>query len=86
MTQERERFFQAGGSALSQGEAAAKRFRLIHQLAAQNSAPWMCRQLGVARSCLYAWRQRQEAPEKRVAENACLTTEIESVIQDHRGF
>ena len=47
---------------------------------------WLCRQLGVARSGYYAWRQRQEAPGKRAAENARLTAEISAVFQEHRGF
>ncbi len=47
---------------------------------------WLCRQLGVARSGYYAWRQRQEAPGKRAAENARLIAEIEAVFQEHRGF
>jgi hypothetical protein len=47
---------------------------------------WLCRQLGVARSGYYAWRQRQEAPGKRADENARLTAEIAAVFQEHRGF
>ena len=47
---------------------------------------WLCRQLGVARSGYYAWRQRQEAPGKRATENARLTAEIEAVFGEHRGF
>jgi transposase InsO family protein len=47
---------------------------------------WLCRQLGVARSGYYAWRQRQEAPGKRAGENARLTAEISAVFQEHRGF
>ena len=47
---------------------------------------WLCRQLGVARSGYYAWRQRQEAPGKRAAENAVITAEIQAVFQEHRGF
>lgn len=47
---------------------------------------WLCRQLGVARSGFYDWRQRQEAPGKRAAENARLTAEIETVFREHRGF
>ena len=47
---------------------------------------WLCRQLGVTRSGFYAWRQRQEAPGKRAAENARLTAEIEAVFREHRGF
>ncbi len=46
---------------------------------------WLCRQLGVARSGYYAWRQRQEAPGKRATENAWLTAEIEAVFGEHRG-
>jgi len=40
----------------------------------------------VARSGFYAWRQRQEAPGKRAAENAVITAEIEALFQEHRGF
>jgi transposase InsO family protein len=40
----------------------------------------------VARSGFYAWRQRQEAPGKRAAENAVITAEIQAVFQAHRGF
>jgi hypothetical protein len=47
---------------------------------------WLCRQLGVARSGFYAWRQRQEAPGKRAAENAAITAQITAVFQEHRGF
>jgi putative transposase len=47
---------------------------------------WLCRQLGVARSGFYAWRQRQEAPGKRAAENAVITAEIQMVFREHRGF
>ena len=84
--QEGEGFFLAGGSALCQRAAVAERFRLIDQLAAQHSVSWLCRQLGVARSGFYAWRQRQEAPGKRAAENARLAAEIEAVFGEHRGF
>ena len=80
------RIFQAGGSALCERAAAAERFLLIVQLAAQHSVAWLCRQLGVARSGFYAWRQRQEAPGKRATENALLTAEIEALFQVHRGF
>ncbi|NQV11111.1 MAG: IS3 family transposase [Cyanobacteria bacterium] len=47
---------------------------------------WLCRQLGVARSGYYAWRQRQEAPGKRAAENGVNTAEIQAVLREHRGF
>ena len=40
----------------------------------------------MARSGFYAWRQRQEAPGKRAAENVRLTAEIQAVFQEHRGF
>jgi putative transposase len=40
---------------------------------------WLCRQLGVARSGYYAWRQRREAPGKRAAQNALITAEIQEV-------
>ena len=40
----------------------------------------------MARSGYYSWRQRQEAPGKRAAENAVITAEIEAVFREHRGF
>jgi transposase InsO family protein len=40
----------------------------------------------VTRSGYNAWRQRQEAPGKRAAENARLTAEIQAVFRKHRGF
>jgi transposase InsO family protein len=40
----------------------------------------------VTRSGFYAWRQRQEAPGKRAAENALITAEIKVVFWEHRGF
>ena len=79
-------FFQAGGSALCQGAAAAKRSRLIEQLTDQHGVPWVCRQLGVARCGYYAWRQRQQSPGSRAAENAGLSAEIQAVFQHRRGF
>jgi hypothetical protein len=77
---------QAGGSARCQAAAAAVLFRLIAELADRHSVAWLCRQLGVARSGYCAWRQRQEAPGRRAAENARLTAEIETVFREHRGF
>ncbi len=59
---------------------------MIEQLAEQHSVSWLCRQLGVARSGYYAWRQQQEVPGKRAAENARFTAEIQTVFQEHRGF
>nr|WP_255376853.1 IS3 family transposase [Cyanobium sp. NIES-981] len=58
----------------------------MDQLADQHSVAWLSRQLGVARSGFYAWRQRQEAPGKRAAENARFTAEIQTVFGEHRGF
>jgi transposase InsO family protein len=40
----------------------------------------------VARSGYYAWRQRQEAPGERAANNAVISAEIEAVFEEHRGF
>jgi hypothetical protein len=42
--------------------------------------------LDVARSGYYAWRQRQEAPGERAANNAVISAEIEAVFEEHRGF
>ena len=79
-----EEFFQAGGSALCKRAAFAKRFCLIHDLVDRFSVCWLCRQLGVARSGYYAWRQ--ETLGKRAALNAVITTEIQAVFEQHRGF
>jgi putative transposase len=68
------------------GRAFQQTLILIDQLAAHHSVAWLCRQLGVARSGYYTWRQQQEAPGKRADENAQLTAEIEAVFQEQRGF
>lgn len=47
---------------------------------------WLCRQLGVARSGFYAWRQRQHNPGPRAQENAAITAQLQAVFERHRGF
>jgi putative transposase len=47
---------------------------------------WLCRQLGVARSGFYAWRQRQQKPSPRARENAVITAQVQAVFERHRGF
>jgi putative transposase len=47
---------------------------------------WLCKQLGVARSGFYAWRQRQHNPGPRALENAALTAQVQEVFERHRGF
>ncbi len=47
---------------------------------------WLCRQLGVARSGFYAWRQRQHNPGPRAQENAAITAQLKAVFERHRGF
>jgi transposase InsO family protein len=47
---------------------------------------WLCRQLGVARSGFYAWRQRQQNPGPRAQENAAITAQVQTVFDRHRGF
>ena len=47
---------------------------------------WLCRQLGVARSGFYAWRQRQHNPGPRAQENAAITVQLQAVFERHRGF
>jgi transposase InsO family protein len=84
--QEGEGFFQAGGSALCKRAAAAERFCLIKALSGRFSTAWLSRQLGVARSGFYAWRQRQQNPGPRARENAALTAQVQTVFDRHRGF
>ena len=69
-----------------QGAAAAERFRLISRLSDRFSTAWLCRQLGVARSGFYDWRQRQHNPGPRAQENAAITAQIQTVFHRHRGF
>ncbi len=47
---------------------------------------WLCRQLGVARSGFYAWRQRQLNPGPWALENAALMAQVHAVFEQHRGF
>lgn len=47
---------------------------------------WLCKQLGVARSGFYAWRQRQQNPGPRAQENAAITAQVQTVFERHRGF
>jgi putative transposase len=47
---------------------------------------WLCKQLGVARSGFYSWRQRQHNPGRRALENAALTAQVQEVFERHRGF
>jgi len=79
-------FFQAGGSALCQRAASADRFRLIEALSDRFATAWLCRQLGVARSGFYAWRQRQQNPGPRARENPAITAQVQTVFDRHRGF
>ena len=55
-------------------------------LADRFSVAWLCRQLGVARSGFYAWRQRQHNPGPRARENAVLSARVQAVFDRHRGF
>jgi|GEM_PF-5244954 hypothetical protein len=61
-----------------QRAAAAERFRLIEALSDSFSTAWLCRQLAVARSGFYAWRQRQQNPGPRAQQNAAITTEVQA--------
>jgi putative transposase len=47
---------------------------------------WLCKQLGVARSGFYAWRQRQQNPGPRALESAAITAQVQTVFERHRGF
>jgi hypothetical protein len=44
----------------------------------------LCKQLGVARSGFYSWRQRQCNPGPRAQENAALTAQVQEVFERHR--
>ncbi len=59
---------------------------MIISLSDRFSTAWLCRQLGVARSGFYDWRQRQYNPSPRAQENAAITAQIQTVFQRHRGF
>jgi putative transposase len=69
-----------------QGAAAAERFQLIDSLSDRFSTAWLCRQLEVARSGFYDWRQRQHNPGPWAQENAAITSQIQTVFHLHRGF
>jgi transposase InsO family protein len=45
---------------------------------------WLCKQLSVALSGFYAWRQRQQNPSPRVLENAVITAQVQTVFERHR--
>jgi transposase InsO family protein len=66
--------------------AAAERLQLIDSLSDCFSTAWLCRQLGVARSGFYDWRQRQHNPGPWAQENAAITVQIQTVFHRHRGF
>lgn len=59
---------------------------MIEILSDRFSVAWLCRQLGVARSGFYAWRQRQKSPSCRALENVVLTVQVHAVFEQHRGF
>ena len=59
---------------------------MIDSLSDRFSTAWLCRQLGVARSGFYDWRQRQHNPGPRAQENAAITAQIQTVFHRHRGF
>ncbi|MCP9877888.1 IS3 family transposase [Cyanobium sp. A2C-AMD] len=59
---------------------------MIEALSGRFSTAWLCRQLGVARSGFYAWRQRQHNPGPRARENAALTAQVQTAFERHRGF
>ncbi|MCX5946481.1 MAG: IS3 family transposase [Cyanobacteria bacterium] len=59
---------------------------MINTLSDRFPAAWLCRQLGVARSGYYAWRQRQQHPGRRARENTVLTAQLQTVFEPHRGF
>lgn len=64
----------------------ATALQLRPSLRQSSSASWLCRQLAVASSGFYAWRQRQQNPGPRAQQNAAITTEVHAVFDRHRGF
>jgi transposase InsO family protein len=50
------------------------------------SVAWLFRQLGVARSGSYAWRQRQQNPGRRAQGNEAITAQVQAGFDRHRGF
>jgi len=59
---------------------------VIEALSDRFSVAWLCKQLGVARSGFYAWRQRQQNPGLRALESAAITVQVQTVFERHRGF
>jgi len=59
---------------------------LIETLSGRFSVAWLCKQLAVARSGFYAWRQRQQNPGPRAQENEAITAQVQAVFDRHRGF
>jgi transposase InsO family protein len=59
---------------------------LIQALSERFSIAWLCKQLGVARSGFYAWRQRQRNPGPQAQQNAAITAQAQTVFDRHRGF
>jgi len=47
---------------------------------------WLCKQLGLARSGFYAWRQRQQNAGPRAEESVAITAQVQTVFERHRGF
>jgi putative transposase len=47
---------------------------------------WLCKQLDVDRSGLYAWRQRQQKRGCRVNENAVIPDQVQAVFGWNHGF
>jgi len=62
------------------------RFWLIQAHSECFSIAWSWKQLGVARSGFYAWRQRQRNPGLRAQENSAITALIQTAFHRHRGF
>ncbi|MFM7514535.1 MAG: IS3 family transposase [Cyanobium sp.] len=59
---------------------------MIEAVSDRFSVAWLCKQLGVARSGFYAWRQRQQNPGPRALESAAITVQVQTVFERHRGF
>ncbi len=58
---------------------------MIETLSDRFSVSWLCKQLAVARSGFYAWRQRQQNPGPRDQENAAMAIHDQGMAVVHEN-